>query len=49
MANSPTQQTLSKTAPSQWILLGLLATMFHSPLWARVTDTSRTEYRACSG
>lgn len=34
MANSPTQQTLSKTAPSQWILLGLLATMFHSPLWA---------------
>ena len=34
MANSATQQTFSKTAPSQWILLGLLATMFHSPLWA---------------
>ncbi|MBL4644227.1 MAG: TIGR03745 family integrating conjugative element membrane protein [Flavobacteriaceae bacterium] len=34
MANSSTQQTSSKTVQSQRIFLGLLATIFHSPLWA---------------
>lgn len=36
MANASTQQTLSKNVQSQGILLGLLATMFHSPVWAEL-------------
>ena len=34
MARSPAQKSYSQTVQSKGILLGLLATMFHPPLWA---------------